>query len=128
LGIDDHVIFAGPCKPDETQRYYHLGDCFASASITETQGLTFMEAMAAELPVLARFDDNLVGTIKDGETGFFFKNEQDFADHLSFLLDLKEEKRKKIIDSALRAIDPYSMERFYQNAKEVYTRVWKSNW
>lgn len=128
LGIDDHVIFAGPCKPDETQRYYHLGDCFASASITETQGLTFMEAMAAELPVLARFDDNLIGTIKDGETGFFFKNEEDFAKRLSFLIDLPEEKKKRIIDSALKAIDPYSMERFYQNAKEVYTRVWKSNW
>ena len=41
---------------------------------------------------------------------------------------LPEEKKKRIIDSALKAIDPYSMERFYQNAKEVYTRVWKSNW
>ena len=77
---------------------------------------------------MARFDDNLIGTIKDGETGFFFKNEEDFAKRLSFLSDLPEEKKKRIIDSALKAIDPYSMERFYQNAKEVYTRVWKSNW
>lgn len=128
LGIDDSVIFGGACKPDETQRYYHLGDCFASASITETQGLTFMEAMAAELPVLARYDDNLIGTIKEGETGFFFNDEDDFAEKLAFLIDLPSDKRKKIIDNALNAIDPYSMERFYRNVMEVYRRVWKANW
>lgn len=128
LGIDDSVIFGGACKPDETQRYYHLGDCFASASITETQGLTFMEAMAAELPVLARYDDNLIGTIKEGETGFFFNDEDDFAEKLAFLIDLPLDKRKKIIDNALDAIDPYSMERFYRNVMEVYRRVWKANW
>ncbi len=128
LGIEDNVIFGGACKPDETQRYYHLGDCFASASITETQGLTFMEAMAAELPVLARYDDNLIGTIKEGETGFFFNNEGDFAEKLAFLIDLPNEKRRKIIDEAIKAIDPYSMEKFYQNAMGVYRRVWKANW
>ena len=128
LGIEDNVVFGGACKPDETQRYYHLGDCFVSASITETQGLTFMEAMAAELPVLARYDDNLIGTIKEGETGFFFNSEDDFAAKLGFLIDLPEEKRKKIIDAALKAIDPYSMEKFYQNAMGVYRRVWKANW
>ena len=128
LGIEDSVVFGGACKPDETQRYYHLGDCFVSASITETQGLTFMEAMAAELPVLARYDDNLIGTIKEGETGFFFNSEEDFAAKLGFLIDLPEEKRKKIIDAALKAIDPYSMEKFYQNAMGVYRRVWKANW
>jgi 1,2-diacylglycerol 3-alpha-glucosyltransferase len=52
--------------------YYALGDLFVSASITETQGLTFMEAMASSLFLLARYDESLVGTIKDGEDGFFF--------------------------------------------------------
>ena len=41
-----------------------------------------MEAMASELIVLARYDDNLSGTIKDNETGFFFKDENDFPDKL----------------------------------------------
>lgn len=128
LGIEDHVVFTGPCKPSETQRFYHLGDCFASASITETQGLTFMEAMAAHLPVLARFDDNLVGTIQDGKTGFYFLDEEGFATKLENLISMSQEEKDKIIDSALEAIEPYSLERFYQNEMEVYRRVWKENW
>ena len=128
LGIQKKVIFTGKCDPSETQDYYRLGDYFASASITETQGLTFMEAMAAHLIVLARYDDNLVGTIKDGETGFFFFNEGDFDEKLRYALAIDAPKKQHIIDAALEAIDVYSMERFYQNIIEVYLRVRKKNW
>ena len=128
LGIADHVVFTGPCKPDETQDYYRLGQFFASASLTETQGLTFMEAMAARLIVFARYDDNLVGTIKDGETGFFFFNEQDFEAKLRSTLNIDPKERKRIEENALEVIDVYSLERFYKNAMEVYNRVRKRKW
>lgn len=128
LGIGDHVIFTGPCQPSETQLYYHLGDCFASASITETQGLTFMEAMAAHLIVMARYDDNLLGTIVDGVTGYFFRDEEGFAKTLQSIIDMPETSKKRIVSAALKAIDVYSMERFYENVYEVYQRVWKENW
>ena len=128
LGIEDHVIFTGRCSPSETQRYYHLGDCFVSASLSETQGLTFMEAMAASLPVLARYDDNLVGTIQDGETGFFFFTEEDLAAKLQHVIEMDAGARKRIINNAFKVVDVYSMERFYQNVMEVYRRVVRANW
>ena len=128
LGISDHVIFTGPCKPSETQDYYRLGQFFVSASLTETQGLTFMEAMAAHLIVLARYDDNLVGTIKDGETGYFFFNEEDFESKLRATLNIDPAERKRIEENALKVIDVYSLERFYNNAMEVYNRVYKRKW
>ena len=128
LGISDHVIFTGKVAPDKTQIYYHLGDAFASASVTETQGLTFMEAMAASLVVLARYDDNLVGTIKDGETGFFFLDENDFGKKLEQVIRLSKDGRNAILTQAMDAIEPYSMEHFYQSVMEVYQRVVRRNW
>lgn len=128
LGIADHVIFTGKVDPSQTQLYYHLGDCFASASLSETQGLTFMEAMAASLIVLARYDDNLVGTINDGETGFFFYDEDDFGSKLEHVLSLTKEERAAIIEAAKEAIEPYSMEHFSQSVTEVYERVARRNW
>lgn len=128
LGIEKKVVFTGKCDPSETQDYYRLGDYFVSASITETQGLTFMEAMAAHLPVLARYDDNLVGAIQDGKTGFFFYEENDFEGKLRKLLLLPPDAKQRIIDAAVQAIDVYSMEHFYQNIIEVYKRVRKKNW
>ena len=128
LGIQDKVVFTGKCAPNEVEHFYRLGDYFVSASTTETQGLTFMEAMAANLIVLARYDDHLVGTIQDGETGFFFFDDEDFEAKLRGVLDLDPAQRKRINQAALKAIDVYSMERFYQNIIEVYSRVRKKNW
>lgn len=128
LGLSDQVIFTGKCAPDETQKYYHLGDCFASASLSETQGLTFMEGMAANLVVIARYDDNLVGTIKDGETGFFFFSEEDFAERLQTVVSLTPAELRRISANARKVIDGYSMERFYRNVMQTYERVWKKNW
>ena len=128
LGLTRKVVFTGKCDPMETQNYYHLGDYFVSASLTETQGLTFMEAMAAQLVVLARYDDNLADLIQDGQNGFFFFDEEDFEGKLRKVLSLNQEERKRITAAGLKAIDVYSLERFYQNIIEVYTRVRKKNW
>ena len=59
LGINDRVIFTGEVPHDKVPVYYQMGDVFLNASISETQGLTFVEAMAAKTPVNARYDLNL---------------------------------------------------------------------
>jgi 1,2-diacylglycerol 3-alpha-glucosyltransferase len=128
LKISDNVIFLGPVNPDDVPLYYQLGDCFVSASITETQGLTFMEAMASSILLLARYDDSLLGTIKDGENGFFFLNENDFSGKLSSLIAIPPAKAKSVKENALRAIEPYSLDKFYVRVKEVYQRAIKKNW
>lgn len=128
LGIMDSTRFLGPVLPKNIPEYYHLGDVFVSASITETQGLTFMEAMASSVPLLARYDDSLLGTIHDGENGFFFIDENDFADKIRAIMSLEEEKRKAIIQKAKEGLYPYSLEKFYQNIMEVYRRALRKNW
>ena len=46
------VIFAGMVPPEEVPEWYRLGDLFVSASSSETQGLTYIEALAAGVPAL----------------------------------------------------------------------------
>lgn len=72
LGIRSDVIFTGQVPWADIGLYYQLGHVFASASTSETQGLTFIEAMAANLPVLAKYDNNLDEVILHGKTGYFF--------------------------------------------------------
>ena len=51
MGLDaPAVVFAGMVPPAEVPLFYHMGDVFVSASQSETQGLTYFEAMAAGLP------------------------------------------------------------------------------
>ena len=59
LGVMESVIFTGMVSPEVVASYYPAGDLFISASTSETQGLTYAEALAAGLPLLCRKDECL---------------------------------------------------------------------
>lgn len=128
LGITENVRFIGPVSPEEVPLYYHLGDMFVSASITETQGLTFMEAMAANLILLCRYDDTLKDTIEDNKDGFFFQDEEDMAKKIANIISLSEEQKEKIKINANERLKPYFLETFYERIHHVYERAIKKNW
>ena len=128
LGIEKNVVFVGPVSPDDVHYYYQLGQCFLSASITETQGLTFMEAMASGLVLLVRYDNALLETIKDGSNGYFYLDEHDMANKLASVMELPEDKIKELRKQMDIAIEPYSLEKFYQNIHATYQRAIRKNW
>lgn len=128
LDIEHLTDFIGPVPANEVPFYYHLADIYTSASITETQGLTFMEAMAAKTIVLARFDSNLSNVIIDGKTGFFFTDEESFVLKAHHILQMDEKEKNKIIEGSSLVVQNYSMEKFYINIMEVYLRAIKKCW
>ncbi len=87
LGVRDYVIFTGMVEPSEVQEYYQLGDVFVSASTSETQGLTYIEALANGLPLLCRQDPCLADVIRQGENGFEYTCEQDFLAAVAAILE-----------------------------------------
>ena len=128
LGISSYVDFIGSVSGLEVPFYYHLADIYTSASITETQGLTFMEAMAAGRIVLARFDSNLTGTIINGKTGFFFTDDASFVSQVEKIFSLTKEQKAAIIQEAYRIADIYSLDKFYENIVRVYKRAIRKFW
>ena len=98
LGVADKVIFTGMVKPTEVQMYYQLGDVFVSASTSETQGLTYVEAAANGLPLLCRQDLCLKDVLAEGENGFDYTSEEEFMEKLDVLAEdenLRSEAGKK---------------------------------
>ncbi len=126
--LNNKIIFTGPCDPSEVQNYYTLGDAFVSSSLSETQGLTYMEAMAAHLYVLARYDHNLVDVIQDGVTGFFFENKEEFAEKLLIAYNMKNKNDVSMLNKAIKGIDQYSIDTFYERIMKAYRHARKSKW
>ncbi len=85
LGIGGKVIFTGMVNPSEVHKYYQLGDVFVSASTSETQGLTYIEAAANGLPLLCRRDPCLDEVICEGVNGFQYENEEEFISRVNEL-------------------------------------------
>jgi len=128
LGIDQRVVFTGAAPITEVPLYYQIADVFTSASITETQGLTFMEAMVSEKPVLCRFDENLSSLIIHGETGYIFSEKEDFSLLLKQILSLDKDKKTLLNIGALQTVKQYSFEVFYDNIIKVYQRAIRQYW
>ncbi|WP_041138332.1 glycosyltransferase [Beduini massiliensis] len=117
LKIDDVVIFTGPVTSDQVPNYYHASDMFVSASITETQGLTFIEAQASGLVVLARHDKNLESVIVDGKNGFYFTDARDLAEKIKMVqaMDTTNIRHQAYLDA-----QQYSDDVFYEKVYKVY--------
>ena len=93
LGVADHVIFAGMVNPAEVQDYYQLGDVFVSASTSETQGLTYIEAAANGLPLLCRKDDCLQDVLQAGENGYEYTSADEFLQAIDAVMADPEWRR-----------------------------------
>ncbi|MDD6965979.1 MAG: glycosyltransferase family 4 protein [Firmicutes bacterium] len=119
LGISDHVIFTGMVEPDQVQKYYQLGDVFVSASTSETQGLTYIEAAANGLPLVCREDPCLEGVISQGENGYTYRSPDEFLDEMDKVLADPDwcvcagQKSEQIASA-------YGREQFAQNIQAVY--------
>lgn len=78
LEVAEYVIFTGMVDPSQVQNYYQLGDIFVSASTSETQGLTYIEAAANGLPLLCRQDDCLADVLQEGQNGYEYTSAEEF--------------------------------------------------
>lgn len=122
LNCEKSVIFTGEQPWDSIGKFYQLGDVFVSASVTETQGLTFAEAMAAHIPVVAKQDKSIEGIIEDRKTGRVFANDEQLAEVLYELLT-DEEQTKQIIENAYEMVELLSAENFGKKVENVYMDV-----
>lgn len=124
LGVRDHVVFTGMVQPTEVQKYYQLADVFVSASTSETQGLTYIEAAANGLPLLCRKDDCLCDIIVDGVNGYQYTTVEEFQKELNSMLDDSQWREnagvqsKEIAESFDKSHFGDTMETIYEAAVE----------
>lgn len=88
-GVERRVHFTGQKKLDEIPKYLAIAEVFARLSRSEGLGTSFLEAMAAGLPVVATSVGGIVDFLVDGETGVVAKvnDPKDAAEKISRLLD-----------------------------------------
>ena len=119
LKLEDNVIFAGKVPWEEVPYYYGISDIFVTASHTETQGLTVVEAMAANLPVVALDDDAFRNVVIDVLTGYLFKNKKDYI-NVMFKLIQNKEIRENMGNQGRINSEIYSSKYFAERVLSVY--------
>lgn len=69
LGVRERVVFAGYIPEEEKVDHYRLADAFVMPGRGEGFGITYLEAMACGVPVVASTADASQETVRDGDLG-----------------------------------------------------------
>ncbi len=119
LKIQDNVIFTGKVPWREITDYYNVADVFTTASHTETQGLTVVEAMAASLPVVALDDEAFNTIIINDLNGYLFKDKKGYRSVMEKLIDNKD-LCIELGNQARVNSDSYSSKYYAERVIDVY--------
>lgn len=111
------ILFGGEQPWDIIGKFYQLGDVFVSASNSETQGLTYIEAMASGLPVVAKEDACLEDILEQGYNGYTFTDKEGFLYGLEQVLYNTSEEYSH---HSIEKVKKYSTVEFAKNIEKVY--------
>lgn len=121
LSCMDKILFLGEQPWDKIAKFYRLGDVFVSASSSETQGLTYIEAMASGLPVVAKKDRCLEGILENGYNGFVFETREEMQESLEKVLFQYENINYS--KNSREKVKQYSIFEFAKKVEKLYTHV-----
>ncbi|MBC2389177.1 glycosyltransferase family 4 protein [Listeria booriae] len=121
-GVSKSVIFAGEQAWETIGRFYRLGQVFVSASTSETQGMTYIEAMASGIPVIAKADRSNEDLILDRQTGRRFTSDWELPAMVVDLLE-RPEVARELVSNAYQHIEKFSAEQFGANIEQLYSET-----
>jgi glycosyltransferase involved in cell wall biosynthesis len=120
LGIAEHLAFTGALHFEEIPSYLKAADLFCFASVTETQGLVTMEAMAAGLPVVAVDGSGTRDIVEQNKQGFLVENDADaLANGIEQLLS-EPQKMKRFSTQALKKAKTFDINGLGKQMIAVY--------
>lgn len=125
-GTDKNVIFTGKVPWEDIPIYYQISNGFITASTSETQGLTVIEAMAASLPALCINDESFNSTVINDLNGFIFNDEEECIKVIIKLLENKE-LQKELAIGAKSSAEMHSSKYFAEKVLDVYNKAIETN-
>lgn len=125
LSLSEHVVFAGEIKNEEISPFYQAADVFVSASDSETQGLTYIESMAAQTKVVAKGNAYLNDLFDDISLGTTYEQNDSFGRALVEYVSDNHPSHPELIEKKLYEISSEAfgekVERFYYHSADYYS-------
>ena len=126
-GVGDQVKLVGRIDHSRVPHFYHACDLFATASLTEMNSISMLEATASGLYALQRLDIFNRDQIVSGKNGDVFTSAEEFKQLVQEYADLDEkgrrDRQKMVSDYAQR----YGPAEFTEEVLKVYARAQYKN-
>ncbi|KRL00249.1 glycosyltransferase family 4 protein [Liquorilactobacillus capillatus] len=127
MQLQDRVIFTGEVDNEDVPYFYQMADLFVSTSVSESQGLTYIEALASGLQVVATHSPYTDQLLDDSTIGSTFYNEDELVDVVCGYLTNKDEfnnnekLKAKLYDISADHFGKRIL-RLYKECQTIYTK------
>ncbi|MRN52177.1 glycosyltransferase family 4 protein [Paenibacillus monticola] len=126
LHLEGNVIFTGMISADEVYKYYKISEIFVNASTSETQGLTFIEALSSGCPVVCKYDACIDGVIVQGSNGYSYKEQDKFTSYINEILENPSLRQRMSVQAVIKA-NEYSSSIFANKVLDKYSSMTYAN-
>lgn len=122
LNVEKKIIFTDVINYDLVQYYYAVSDVFLNASTSETQGLTYIEALASSLPIIVKQDKAIDELLINKENGLVFKTEDELIELMKLIVtdkNLFNYMKNKCSDT----ISKFTKEHYVNSLEKIYLNL-----
>ncbi|AJE45434.1 glycosyltransferase [Celeribacter indicus] len=119
-GLGNEVTLVGAAPAEDVPAYLALADIFVFASVSETQGMVVLEAMAAGLPVVAVQSSPIEAFVENHETGLVTPEDVCVWTDALHALMVNRSDRHAMGAAARDAAQQYSVESFSADVHRIY--------
>ncbi len=126
VGVSDRVIFAGNVSQEILPKYLKAADIFIRSSLSEGFGISFIEAMAARIPVIATAVGGITDFLVDGETGYFCKPGDPANIATTIMRVMSMDDKNRVVENAYKMVlEKYDWERIVPRIKKIFENIKK---
>lgn len=126
LGIREKIVFLGqvPNARLIDQSLPCMGDVFLTASTTENQPVSILEAMSFGLPIIGPAARGIPELVRHKETGLLFEphDPEDLGQKMRYIIDNPGE-RENFSQNALNEASRYSVESTADKIEQIYSAL-----
>lgn len=129
-GLSNRLCMTGVLRDQALIDAYHAMDVFAFASLTETQGVVLLEAMAASTPVVAIDASGVREVMKDKFNGRMMphENKESLIEGLNWVYKCSQEENEKLKFEARKSAEDISIRQTAQTMLNIYDSLISKNY
>ncbi|CAI2682570.1 glycosyltransferase family 4 protein [Apilactobacillus apinorum] len=121
MNLNDNVHFVGEINNDEVYKYYHSADIFVSTSNSESQGLTYIEAMAAGVKVVVSSSPYTEELLDNKSLGMTFSTPEGYIEKvLEYLNATQQNDTQEDMELRSNKLHEISSENFANRIVDFY--------